>query len=223
MTQPTNINITCGYTPSRFIKIPRARYVEIRDAVGEDTLLYWASKICTLENLAWQYIDTILDILVQMKLKVVRPVTCRIREIKTEYDRFRARCIDKSHVLKESNLAENFNDYLGEDLGRLFYALDFEVSRMDIIREQRPLLIAVYQAITILEALRIYARQIDDEIRHDYHIMVKDCSLIQACFLELYTLIPQYAGDCWKPNLDAVRITANVIARKIEEAEIRII
>lgn len=205
------------------VRIPRRKYVGICDVVDRDTLTLWAAKLYTLHNLAWQYIETILDIACQMRIRETKPLIRKIRELHLEYDRFRARSIDGEHCRHETDMAESFEDWLAKDLRKLFYALDFEVSKMDIVAGQRPLVIAVHQAMAMLEAVKIYARRRDKEIREKHRIEVKDCSLISNEFLALYPLVPQFAGDCYRPDLDAVKITANKIANKIEDAIINIL
>lgn len=222
MTTPPPM-IPAHHTFSPFVKVKQARYVQITDEIPADVLVVWAAKLYTLTNLSWQYIDTILDIVVQMKIRELRPLVKAIREIRLEYDRFRARSIDAAQVNQESELAESFENWLAKDFNKLFYALDFEVCRMDIVKSQRPLVIATYQAVTLMEAVRAYARKRDRDILNIYGITVKDCCLIQNEYLRLYPLIPQFAGDCYVRGLPAVRTTANILANKMEEAKINVL
>lgn len=220
MTPPPTL---IRHTFSPFVNVRQARYVQITDEIPADVLVVWAAKLYTLTNLSWQYIDTILDIVVQMKIRQTRPLVKTVREIRLEYDRFRARSIDGAQVSHETDLAESFEEWLEKDLKKLFYALDFEVSKMDIVKSQRPLVIATYQAVTLMEAVRAYARKRDREISGTYGITVKDCCLIQNEYLRLYPLIPQFAGDCYTKDLPAVRTTANIIANKMEESIINVL
>ena len=209
---------------SSFTRIPERRFIRITEVVEPEVLINWGAKIFTLMNLSWQYIDTILDIVIQMKIRETKPLVRTIRQIKLDYDRFRAAAIDSESVRQETELAESFEDMLGKQqyLSKLFYALDFEVCKLDLVKEQRPLVIATYQALTIMEATKIYARMIDDIVRHDHRIDVKDCCMIQEDFMKLYHLVPQFAGDCYHRNLPAVVNTASIIASKMNQSIIKI-
>lgn len=201
---------------------PKPRFVEIADAVPRDILLHWAANLYTLMNLAWDYVETVLDVVIQMRVTETKPLVRRIRELKREYDRFRSRALDSRAERNERECAEAFEDFVQKHLSRLFNALEFETMKQDIRKDYATLVIAVQQAMTILDTVSLYARKCDKEIREKYKVAVPDMCMVQKEFLPLYNLIPQFAGDCYDKNLPARKLTAGILINELSKTDIDI-
>lgn len=200
---------------------PKPRFVTIAEVVDEDTMQEWASSLCTLMNLTWGYVGTILDMCVLMKLKDTKPLVRYVRDLKRRYDQFRHTKIDDETERLETQSAEDFEDMVQKHLSKLFNALDFEMRKLDLKDDWKTLAIAVHQAMTLMEAVTLYARRCDAEIRKR-GVAVKDRCMVQNEFMELYTLIPQFAGDCYIKNLSACTITANILVNEMVKQELNI-
>lgn len=200
---------------------PKPRFVTIAEVVDDDTMQEWASSLCTLMNLAWSYVDTILDMCVLMKLKDTKPLVRKIRELKRQYDQFRHTKIDDETERIETQTAEDFEDMVQKHLSKLFNALDFEMRKLDLKDDWKALAIAVHQAMTLMEAVTLYARHCDLEIRNR-GVDVKDRCMVQNEFLALYPLIPQFAGDCYIKDMPACKLTASILVKEMIKLELNI-
>ena len=219
---PREQRLLSSLTPSAPISvIPKPKPVRLIDEMPEDKMIQWAWKLYTLMNLSWGYIDTILDLCVQMRLKDTRPLVRVIRDLRRSYDRFRARSIDSDHVAKETHNAEVFEEQFSSDFDRLFNGLYNEVSRLDLKPDHRSLVIATQQALTLMDAVKVFARMCDKEIKA-HGIWTCDCSLLQDEFQQLYPLIPQFAGDCYRPDLRVRQTTARILANRLASIHIDI-
>ena len=94
-------------------------------------------------NLAWGYVETILDLCAQMKIPDTGPLCRTIRELKREYDRFRSSSMWGGADAEESKRAEDFEDFFSEDFDRLFNGLEMEVNKLDLTPPHKLLVIAV--------------------------------------------------------------------------------
>lgn len=200
---------------------PVPRFVYVEEVVDGDTMQEWASSLCTLMNLTWSYVDTILDMCALMKLKATKPLARQVRDLKRRYDQFRHTKIDDETERLETQTAEDFEDMVRKHLSRLFNALDFEMSKLDLKDDWKALAISVHQAMTLMEAVTLYARRCDAEIRKR-GVAVKDRCMVQEEFIALYPLIPQFAGDCYIKNLSACTITANILVNEMVKLELNI-
>lgn len=206
-------------TPGRLWRLPSAnppvaREKTLLEAVPDTLLVEWSAKLYTVMNLAWGYVETILDLCAQMKIPDTRPLCRTIRELKREYDRFRSSSMWGGADAEESKRAEDFEDFFSEDFDRLFNGLEMEVNKLDLTPPHKLLVIAVQQTLTLMDAARSYAIWTDSEIRK-YGAWADGCSFMQKEFLALYPLIPQFAGDCYSPDLSARKLTADILVGKM--------
>ena len=213
---PHRLNLTVVSVPRR------PRFVEITEGVPHGVLLHWAANLYTLMNLGWDYVDTVLDVVVQMRLSETKKLVRAVRNLRREYDQFRSTAIHGREEREERACAEAFEDFVQTHLSRLFNALEFETMKQDIRKDYATLVIAVQQAMTVLDAVSIYARRCDSEIRTRYGIDVPDRCMVQREFLELYSLVPQFAGDCYDKDLPARRLTSGILINELQKTDIDI-
>ena len=205
------------------VSVPKKpRFVPIVDAVPRDILLHWAANLYTLMNLGWDYVETVLDVVIQMRLSETKPLVRRVRQLRREYEQFRSRAIDGKAERNERECAEAFEDFVQKHLSRLFNALEFETKKQDIRKDYATLVIATQQAMTILDAVKAYARRCDREIRERYRVDVPDMCMVQKEFMALYDLVPQFAGDCYDAKLPARKLTAGILIKELLKTDIGI-
>lgn len=200
--------------------VPAPRRVRLIDEVPEELMVEWGVKLYTLMNLAWNYIDTILDIVCQRRICATKTLVRTIRRLRREYDIFRAKSVDSEFIRKEDGNSDRFEELLQGDFSRLFNGLEMEISHLGLSEEDRVLVIAIQQALTIMDAVKMYARWCDARIR-DLGIWTCDCCMVQSEFLALYPLIPQFAGDALEKS-ETRRITASILCNSITEARINV-
>ena len=186
------------------------------EAVPDNLLTEWSFKLFALMNLTWDYVDTICDLCISMKLQPTKPLVRTIRALRREYDRFRQRSVDSETERNETDHGLRFEERFGEDFRRLTNGIEIEVNKLDLTHDHRLLVIAVQQALTLMDAVKIYARWCDREIA-GFGVWVCDCCMVQTEFLKLYPLIPQFAGDCYQPGINARKLTASILVNRLKE------
>lgn len=191
-------------------------------AIPGDVLNDIGCKLYGLCSLAWDYIDTILDLCAEMRLSVTKPLCRTIRGLKRDYDRFRHRHLGGKGSLQETERGMTIEETLQKDFDKLYYALYNEVSKLKLTESHRRLVIAVQQAMTVLDAVRIFSRQCD-EIPPRYGLPRRRDAFLQDEVEALYPLIPQFAGDCYDPNIPARKITARIIAETVKRFKVTVI
>ncbi|MDE7345395.1 MAG: hypothetical protein K2N48_01480 [Muribaculaceae bacterium] len=201
-------------------QIPRSRPVKEEEAVGCDVFGGWILRIDLLTCLAWDYIETIIDICIRMRIKETKPLIRRIRELKRifEQDRSYYGGVSDQSRRDERQNAEEFEDQFDQDFRRLFNGLEFETRKIGLEKDYETLAIATQQAMTILDATKIFLKDCDKEVRKlgykcdDYHMAPEG-------FLPLFGLVPQFAGDCYKQHIEARRLTAEILVKRVKGIE----
>lgn len=200
--------------------VPRARFRYAEEVVPEHVMVDWGMRLFTLMNLAWGYIDTVIDLSIAMRITETKRLTRRIRELKREYDRHRFTCIDRSFEQTETERAEQFEEHFDKDFRKLYHAIDFETAKLGLDKDWRAIVIAVQQAMTIMDAVKIFSSQCAAKMR-DYGLYrVKEHCMILDEFLALYPLVPLFAGDCYIPNLPARKLTAEILVKRVNQLEV---
>lgn len=191
------------------------------EAVPEDVTLEMSFKLFALMNLAWDYVDTLCDLCIAERISDTKPLVRRIRELKRDYDKFRWRVMDDKSIKDEEESGLQIEDSLRNDFKKLQYGLETDIAKLDLNPTSYNLVLATQQALTLMDAVKIYARRCD-KIIQSYNVWVCDCCMVLPQFLALFNLIPQFAGDCYQPNLNARKLSAGIIANKLQILELPI-
>lgn len=194
---------------------PKKREKTIDD-VPEELLSNWSMKLFALMNLSWSYIDTICDLCISMRLEPTKKLVRTIRSLRREYDRFRWPLTGSKFESEETRWAEEVENIFNTDFAKLYYCLSSEAGKSGLTEDYKALVVAVQQALTLMDAVKIFARWCDKQIA-SFGVWVCDCCMVQTEFLKLYPLIPLFAGDHYKPNLPARTLTAQIIANKLNQ------
>lgn len=189
------------------------------EAVPDEVLVDMSTRLFALMNLTWDYVDTILDLCINLRITETKPLVRIIRNLKREYDKFRWPSMCASHEKDEENLGLEIEEKLSLDFDRLFNGVEHEVNKLDLTKDHKALVIATQQTLTLMDAVKIFARRCDKKIA-SYDVWICDCCMVQTEFMKLYPLIPQFAGDCYQPNLSARKLSAGIIANKLQNLEL---
>lgn len=195
------------------------KYKKTIEAVPLEVQLRLSFKLFALMNLAWDYVDTLCDLCIAEKLSETKPLVRRIRELKRDYDKFRWRSMDKDSVNQEEERGLYIEDQLKGDLKKLQYGLENDIAKLDLTPRSFNLVLATQQALTLMDAVKDYARRCDKVIA-SYNVWISDCCLVLPQFLALFNLVPQFAGDCYQSNLNARKLSAGIIANKLQLMEV---
>ena len=173
------------------------------DSIPDSVTIPFAMRLFAMQNLTLQYVDTVTGFCVEKRIGGTKPLVRAVREQRLGIDRLYAGSFkgEAGRLAKESEArnAAEFEDNADALLTRLFYGLDTEVGRLGLKGDDKALVIAVHQALTIADVARMYAREGDEMLRR-YHVPVArtGCSMLPDEFLAIADLLPQFAGDCYK-------------------------
>lgn len=190
------------------------------DDVPQRELAHRSVKIYLLGALVWDYADTVLNIAAQMRIGgATKKLTRAIRELRKDYDYIRSKDLDKTHIEKEWELAELFESLNKEAFKRLCNGLIAEIRHdTNLNKEYETLVEAVQMAMTVLDALNLYAAQCDKFIRQYYPQAPH--SILPDHFTRLGILLPEYAGDCYNRHSKSRHITARILLSEINKIEL---
>ena len=176
-------------------------------------------KIFMLGSLAWDYTDTVLDMMKHLRLPdETKKVTRRIRNLKEDYDHVHSKSLSKSDITEEKNIAEQFEDLCREHLNKLVFSLNNEKIVADVIRDHKILVNSIQQALTVIDTMKIYAAKCDRWIKDNGVHGVN--SILPVHFIHLSKLLPLLAGDCYNPDSEARRITARILFKELDRVEL---
>ena len=173
------------------------------DSIPDSVTIPFAMRLFAMQNLTLQYVDTVTGFCVEKRIGGTKPLVRAVREQRLGIDRLYAGSFkgEAGRLAKESEArnAAEFEDNADALLTRLFYGLGTEVGRLGLKGDDKALVIAVHQALTIADVARMYAREGDEMLRR-YHVPVArtGCSMLPNEFLAIADLLPQFAGDCYK-------------------------
>lgn len=189
------------------------------DDVPQRELAHISVKIYLVGALVWDYADTVLNIAAQMRIGgATKKLTRAIRELRKDYDYIRSKDLDKAHIEKEWELAELFESLNKEAFKKLCNGLITEIRRdTNLNKDYEVLVEAVQIALTVLDALLLYAAQCDKFIRQYYPA---PHSVLPDHFRRLAILLPEYAGDCYNHHSQARYVTARILLNEINKIEL---
>lgn len=205
-----------GITPSMILERIHERVVggtprEFIDTVGQKTAL-----LC---NLIWDMIDSLIDYCALHNVSEVKSVSRTLRELKREYDRFRAPAIDDEKRRIEDENAEIFRELYKDDFSSILNSMLLDTSGLRLSDEQAIFINAVHRTIAMGKTLKLYGAWADSELLK-YGGMAAKYSFIQNSMLKALELVPLYAGDCHLRNIGSCDIAARLIYRRIREVKI---
>ena len=191
------------------------------DSIPDSVTIPFAMRLFAMQNLTLQYVDTVTGFCVEKRIEGTKPLVRAVRELRLGIDRLYAGSFkgEAGRLAKESEArnAAEFEDNADALLTRLFYGLDTEVGRLGLKGDDKALVIAVHQALTIADVTRMYAREGDEMLRR-YHVPVArtGCSMLPDEFLAIADLLPQFAGDCYKLS-PSRKITAKAMLNELRK------
>ena len=191
------------------------------DSIPDSVTIPFAMRLFAMQNLTLQYVDTVTGFCAEKRIGGTKPLVRAVREQRLGIDRLYAGSFkgEAGRLAKESEArnAAEFEDNADALLTRLFYGLDTEVGRLGLKGDDKALVIAVHQALTIADVTRMYAREGDEMLRR-YHVPVArtGCSMLPNEFLAIADLLPQFAGDCYKLSRSR-EITAKAMLNELRK------
>lgn len=172
-----------------------AERVKLSQMIGSEELFRFAYVPFVIAELVWDYVDTLIDTAIILNDPKTRPLSRTIRNLRTDYDRYRAAYIDKQHHESELENMYVFND----GVKRIFklYSVniraDLAKQYPDLTTKSRDVVEVAYTTLILLRALHSYA----EKQRRKLQVKLsKDIGQILPIHLtKLEPLIEAYIGD----------------------------
>lgn len=163
--------------------------------LDSETLMRFAYVPFVVAELAWDYAESILDLVSYMKIDAVKGVGRAIRQLRREYEQLRAPYIDAKHRNSELDNMLVFEDGV-KDLSNLYHInlkADIKREYPDLNDDYQILLSATYQCLIILRSLFYYAEKqrgiIAKKVGHPIG------QILPPQLRKLETLVQCYIGD----------------------------
>lgn len=181
-------------------------------------LLRMMAKICIVGSLAWDYAETVRTLAAQMRLPDTIKLSRAMRELHADFDRFRQTSLSAADVRKETNLGLLFEQICEEHLSKFSYGFNSEKEIAMLSDDFRMLVKAVQMAMTVIDAMKLYAADCDRWITENGVFAAH--SVLPDHFRRLALLLPGFAGDCYNPDSESRRITARILYNEIKRIDI---
>lgn len=166
-----------------------------KELVPDDVMLSMSIKIYMVGSLAWDYADTVLDLVRQAKISDTKKQSRELQLLYERYLRFRDRCGSDS-LAEEKRLGLLFEELNQNRLTKLYEDLSTEIRYTTTLDDTwRSICASVLTALTVLDAIKMYARNCDRRI--DNYGVNRKHSLLQDEFVELGTVLYRFIeGKC---------------------------
>lgn len=199
--------------------MPFERRRRTLDDVPQRELLTRSVRLYLVGALVWDYTDSVLALAAQMRNPATKALTRAVRALRLDYDRVRAQDLDRAYIAREWQLAEKFEDINSDAFSRLCNGLLTEIRRDTSLDDANVLLVeSVQMALTVLDAVRLFADECDAFIRR--YCPEAPHSILPDHFKRLAILLPEYAGDCYDRYSNTRHLTARTLLNRIKEIKL---
>lgn len=179
----------------------------------EDLMKNRMVLLCLIGALAWDYAFTVLDLAAQMKLRELSKASRAIRQLKEEYKTVLLCKLSHKDIDALTSLGLQFESVCGEHLSKLSLSLQNEKEIRECREDYRYLVVAVQMAMTVIDAMRLYAADFDAFL---YSQGVHGKSVELAQIGKAAIILPQYAGDAYNPQSPSRKLTAKILYNELK-------
>lgn len=197
---------------------------ELTSRIDMGTMFLMAYVPYVVAEIAWDYADTCINLAILQRIKATKPLCRRVRELRKDYDRIRAKHIDDAHRATEVDnmiaFQEDYHDYFAKlrwHIGNLVKA-----QHPDLCTDSMAMISSAYTCAVVLGALFKYVGEMQSRVevklgRHIRDIMVFDQHK------ELARIILQFCGedsiDGKNALPDELQVHAEVLANYLLQSE----
>lgn len=135
------------------------------------------------------------------------------------YVQFRQSYYGERDEINETERGEWFEEVFSSDFYKLFNSIDNLAMVVSKDSNQRLLTVAVQQALTLIEAVKKYARYVDSEIKKQ-EVWVCDCCMVQTEFLKMSEIVrslPCARNERFTPLRD---LSANILVNRLKAMDV---
>ncbi len=174
-------------------------------------------RLTVLGALVWDYTGTVLELAAQVRPPDTKAVSREIHGLRLGYDRSRSRFFDDDLSRTLVALSLQFEEVCRQVLADLNKELPGEPEFSGLAPEMRYLVQGTQVAMTVLDALMMYAAECD---RWMTSLDVKGYTMLSDEFRRLAGLLPRYAAGCYNPASPARRKAAGLLLDELRLTEV---
>lgn len=181
------------------------------DDAPEHIRLSNSFKICALINLAWDYVDTILDIVSRQRISALKQLSRTIRTLRADFDSHMRMFLNSVSMSKELDRGLLLEDMVYDCMNLYRKATMQEIKVLDLTEGHQEIMQALYDAEVIIKSVYQLWNRMDKQIYTEYNIDLKGRNVIHNSFIKMSKLIKEFGGDQYR-TLEYATSTANDIA-----------
>lgn len=181
-----------------FDKAQRAKEL-LRERLSQEAIFSVVYVPFVIAEVAWDYIDSILDISAYLKIHETKRLCRAMKELRQQYDRDRYRIITDSCRESETENMIMFQDELKDFFSKMYKAYKFILTQTHgkIVDDMLMIVASVYVCRTVFDALFKYeAAQMKCVSRA---IGYEIDTLLPDTLRKMNDLVIEFAGDCRMP------------------------
>lgn len=179
------------------------------------------AKLYLLANLSWGYVETVCSLCIEMRLEETKKLVREIRNLKREYDRFRAPTMGDLATKQEEEMGVWFEESFLNDFNTLYNQMDIESGRTLPNRQQKMYFVSLHQALTLIEAVKKFALYGDDRIKEHGAWTCPYC-MLQKEYLLMHDVLKKFPSaneDRFKPLRER---SASILVNRLHQIEVSV-
>lgn len=176
-----------------------------------------STKLFALMNLAWDYVDTVLDLCLLYRVDGTKAHSRRIKACRRDYDSFRKCAVSGGSVQyfnSETERGLRFEELFKDDFRKLTFAISNRLSRLRIKGREAEIATAVMQSLALVRAVAGYSAVCDDMFRR-YGLLLRPDSLVLDSFIDMVSELKRLAETLHVPGLDDNGLAAAIFVRRV--------
>lgn len=219
---PLSINLNAPFV-SRFAPKPMTRegFSEKINNLPLTLMRDLGAKLYLLANLSWGYVETVCGMCIEMRLEETKKLVREIRNLKREYDRFRAPTMGDIETRQEEEMGVWFEELFLNDFNTLYNQIDMESGRTFHDRQQRMYVVSIHQALTLIEAVKKFALYGDEKIKQHGAWTCPYC-MLQKEYLLMHDVLkkfPSAKDERFKPLRER---SASILVNRLHQIEVSV-
>lgn len=208
---------------SRFDSKPKTRkdFSERVDKLPLTLMRDLGAKLYLLANLSWGYVDTVCGLCIEMRLEETKKLVREIRNLKREYDRFRAPTMGDLETRQEEEMGVWFEESFLNDFNTLYNQMDIESGRALPNRQQKMYVVSLHQALTLIEAVKKFALYGDERLK-EHGVWTCPYCILQNEYLLMHDVLkkfPSAKDERFKPLRER---SASILVNRLHQIEVSV-
>lgn len=217
-----SINLNAPFV-SRFAPKPMTRkdFSEKVDNLPMSLMRDLGAKLYLLANLSWGYVNTVCSMCIEMRSEETKKLVREIRNLKREYDRFRAPTMGDRETRQEEEMGVWFEESFLNDFNSLYNQMDIESGRNLHNPQHKMYVVSLHQALTLIEAVKKFALYGDEKIKEHGAWTCSYCMLQKEYLLmhEVLKKFPSAKDERFKPLRE---LSASILVNRLHQIEISV-